>query len=80
MSDRLDDDLLDDLADEGEGPAQSRHAYDEGDDELAEFDEADDDALDDEGDEFEGDEADVADEMEDAVADALEAESAASRP
>ena len=74
MSDRLDDDLLDDLADEGEGPAQSRHAYDEGDDELAEFDEADDDALDDEGDEFEGDEADVADEMEDAVADALEAE------
>src|SRR6266568_5658784 len=78
MSDRLDDDLMEDLmSDAAEGPAHSRHALDEGDemtDELEELDEGDEDALEDEGDEFEVDEAEMADEMEEAVADALEAE------
>src|SRR6266568_4211599 len=67
MSDRLDDDLMEDLmSDAAEGPAHSRHALDEGDemtDELEELDEGDEDALEDEGDEFEVDEAEMADEF-----------------
>jgi hypothetical protein len=73
MSDRLDDDLMDDLMDEAEGPAHSRHAFDEG-DEMAEFDEGDDDGFEDEGDEFYSDEGDALDEMEEEVSDALEAD------
>jgi hypothetical protein len=72
MSDRLDDDLMEDLMDEAEGPAHARHAFDEA-DEMSEFDEADDE-MEDEGDEFSTDEGDSLDEMEEEVADALEAD------
>jgi hypothetical protein len=75
MSQPLDDDLLDDLA-EPEGPAFSRHAFDDADplDDLAEPLGAD--PLDDLGEAAEFDAAEVMDELEDAVAEALDADDA----
>jgi hypothetical protein len=75
MRQPLDDDLLDDLA-EPEGPASSRHALDEPHplDDLADPHGAD--LLDDSGDGVEFDAAEVMEELEDAVAEALDADDA----